>query len=46
MVGLFAELVTVTASRFFVETKKFLTIYVHKSKYNFITPNEINMQTA
>jgi len=46
MVGLFAELVTVTASRFFDETKKFLTIYVQKSKYKFITPNEINMQTA
>jgi len=46
MVGLLAELVTVTLSRFFVETKKFLTIYVHKLKYSFITPDEINMQTA
>jgi len=46
MVGLFAELVTVTSSRIFVETKKFVTIYVHESKYNCITPNEINMQTA
>ena len=46
MVGLFTELITVTSSRFFVETKKFLTIYVHNPKYNFITLNEINMQTA
>jgi len=46
MVGLFAQLVIVTSSRFFVETKKIFAIYVHKSKYNFITPNEINTETA
>ena len=40
MVGLFADqVVSVTSSRFFVDTKRFLTIYVHKLKYNFITPN-------
>ena len=46
MIALLAELVTVTSSRFFVETQKILIIYVHKPKYNFITPDETNIQTA